>query len=85
MSLSTKRGDQVGTGTVVQPRRTVLGTKRVYDDIRRHERVVHVVVELVEGRLQFRVLADLRTDWDPFACRRLDEMPMRRNWSRKQV
>lgn len=48
----------------MQSRGTVLGAKRVYDDIRRHERVVHVVVKLVEGLLQFRVLADLRTDRD---------------------
>jgi hypothetical protein len=56
----------------------------VYDTDTRYERVVHVVVKLVEGLLQIRVLADLRTGRD-FACWRLDEVLMRRNWIEKDV
>jgi hypothetical protein len=47
--------------------------------------VVDVVVELLERRHQFRVLADLRTDWDELARVRLDEVPMRRNGSDEQI
>src|SRR5918996_3764786 len=80
-----KAGRYVRADIVVQPRSTALRAKRVDWTETRHLRVVHVVVKLVEGLLQFRVLADLRTDRDQFACWGLHEMPMRRNWSRKQV
>jgi len=48
-------------------------------------RVVDVVVELQERGHQLRVLADLRTNRDQVAVRRLDEVPMRRNVGDEQV
>ena len=48
----------------VQPWGTVLRTKRVDGGVGWNERVVDVVVELEERRLELRVLADLRTDRD---------------------
>ena len=63
----------------MQPGGTILGAKRVDYTDTRDERVVHVEVKLVEGLLQFRVIADLRTDRVHFACRCQDEVLMRRN------
>src|SRR5215204_5984590 len=72
-------GDDLAAETVAQPRRTVLRAKGVNHTDTRDERVRHVVVELVESLLQIRVLADLRADGFHLACRRHDEVPMRRN------
>jgi hypothetical protein len=47
--------------------------------------VVNVEVELLERPPKFRVLANLRTDWDPVTGRRLDEVPMRRHLWNEQV
>ena len=77
-SLATS-GDDLAAETVAQPRRTVLGTKGVNHTDTRDERVMHVVVKLVERLLQIRVLANLRTDRVRLACRRHHEVPMRRN------
>ena len=78
---ATRQSDDLSALIVVQPWGTVLGSKRGdgTDAGDRDERVVHVVVELVEGILQIRVLADLRTDRDHFARRRQHEVPMLRN------
>jgi hypothetical protein len=46
---------------------------------------VHVVMELVEGLLQIRVVADLRAHGDHLAARRPDEVPMRRNGVEEHV
>jgi hypothetical protein len=70
---------------VVQSGSTVLGAERMHGAEARHERVVDVVVELLERRHQFRVLAHLRSDRNELALRILDEVPMRRNLSDEQV
>src|SRR5215208_1928727 len=72
-------GDDLAAETVAQPRRTVLGAKGVNHTDTRDERVMHVVVKLVERLLQIGVLANLRTDRAHLARRRHDEVSMRRN------
>ena len=82
---TTSHGNQFAALIVVQTRGTVLGAERVDYADTRDERVMHVVVKLVERLLQIRVRTNLRTDRNRFACRRHDEMLMRRNWVKKNA
>jgi len=47
--------------------------------------MVDVEVELLEGRHQLRLLADLRANWDELSRRRVDEVPVRRHLRNEQV
>lgn len=73
---TTSHADQLDGMTVVQPWSAVLWSERGYVADTRHFRVVHVVVELVEGLLQAGLLTDLRADGDPITIGRHDEVPM---------
>jgi hypothetical protein len=83
-SVSAEPGRDLGTGSVMQPRGTVLRTERMDCAIAWDKRVVDVEVELFECLPQLRVLTDLRTDRDQIAGRRLNEVPMWRNLGNEQ-
>ena len=69
----------------MQSRSTVLRAERVHRAVARHERVMHVVVELEERLIEIRALADLRTDRNQLAGGRRNEVPMWRYVGDEQV
>src|SRR5215210_6552945 len=75
LAAAEERSD-LGAGAVVQAGGTVLRAERVDEAHARDERVVHVVVELVERLLEVGVLADLRADRNHLAGRVDNEVPV---------